>query len=98
MDSLRSIVRRAVGLILRCSRLEYFPVKVRKGIARGARWTLFPYSSYWRGHTEADVEQAIRLHGSIVGAACWDLGAHFGIYAVGMAMAVGATGQVAAFE
>lgn len=78
--------------------IQYFPVTVQKGLAQGAHWTLFPYSAYWRGNTELDVEAAIRLHGSIRGATCWDLGTHFGIYTVGMAMAVGSEGQVAGFE
>ena len=78
--------------------IQYLPVTVQKGLAQGARWTLFPYSAYWRGNTELDVEAAIRLHGSIRGATCWDLGTHFGIYTVGMAMAVGSAGQIAGFE
>jgi FkbM family methyltransferase len=78
--------------------LQYFPVRVRKGLAKGARWTFGPYSSYWRGHTEMDVEAAIRLHGGIRGATCWDLGTHFGIYTIGMARAVGSEGQVVGFE
>jgi len=45
-----------------------------------------------------DIEAAIRAHGSVAGACCWDLGAHFGIYTVGMALAVGPTGRVFAFE
>ncbi len=87
----------ATNLIARTP-IQYFPVTVQKGLAKGANWTLFPYSAYWRGDTELDVEAAIRLHGSIRGATCWDLGTHFGIYTVGMAMAVGSEGQVASFE
>lgn len=78
--------------------IQYFPVTVRKGVAKGARWTVLPYSAYWRGHTEDDIESAIRLYGNIPGGTCWDLGTHFGIYTVGMAMAVGNEGQVAGFE
>jgi FkbM family methyltransferase len=73
-------------------------VTVRKGLAKGARWTLLPYSAYWRGDTEQDVDAAIRLHGGLRGNSCWDLGTHFGIYTVGMAMAVGPEGEVAGFE
>jgi FkbM family methyltransferase len=91
-------IRAVAGKILRQSPAYYWPVRVRSGLAKGARWTAFPYSSYWRGNTEMDVEEAIRNHGAMEGASCWDLGAHFGIYAVGMGMAVGPTGQVAAFE
>jgi FkbM family methyltransferase len=78
--------------------IQYLPVTVQRGLAKGARWTLFPYSMYWRGNNEQDVEAAIRMHGSIRGATCWDLGTHFGIYTVGMAMAVGDQGQVVGFE
>lgn len=78
--------------------LQFIPVRVRKGLAKGARWTMFPSSSYWRGNTEQDVEAAIRSHGNIHGSVCWDLGTHFGIYTVGMAMAVGREGQVVGFE
>jgi FkbM family methyltransferase len=41
---------------------------------------------------------AVQRYGTMTGAACWDLGTHFGIYTVGMAMAVGSAGQVAGFE
>jgi FkbM family methyltransferase len=78
--------------------IQYFPVTIQRGLAKGAHWTLFPYSAYWRGNTELDVEAAIRLHGSISGLTCWDLGTHFGIYTVGMAMAVETEGQVIGFE
>lgn len=37
------------------SRLQYFPVKVRAGIAQGAAWTLLPFSSYWRGDQEPEM-------------------------------------------
>jgi FkbM family methyltransferase len=84
--------------ILSRSPLQYIPVRVKGGLAKGAKWTLLPYSSYWRGHTEMDVEAAIKAHGSIEGATCWDLGAHYGIYTVGMARMVGESGQIVAFE
>src|SRR4051794_29366016 len=78
--------------------LAYLPVRVRKGLAKGARWTLLPYTSYWRGHNEVDVEAAIQRQGDLRGMTCWDLGTHYGIYTVGMALAVGPTGEVAGFE
>ena len=37
-------------------------------------------------------------NGRIEGWNCWDLGAHFGLYSVGLARRVGPGGQVAAFE
>jgi FkbM family methyltransferase len=67
-------------------------------MAKGAWWTLLPYSAYWRGHTEPHVEQSVRQSGDLTGAACWDLGTHYGIYTIGLALAVGPTGQVAGFE
>lgn len=95
---MKNTIRQKLGGLAAKSPLYWWPVRVRDGLAKGAKWTLLPYRSYWRGETEMDVEAAIKLHGSVQGASCWDLGAHFGIYAVGMAMAVGARGRVAAFE
>ena len=85
---------------LRVTRLELLPVRVRSGIAAGARWTLFPWTSYWRGAHEPALHSAMLGlgGGDIRGWSCWDLGAHFGIYSVGLARRVGPSGQVAAFE
>jgi FkbM family methyltransferase len=85
------------GLLAR-SPLANIPVRVRGGIAKGARWTLFPNSAYWRGAGERDVAAAILGLENLRGACCWDLGAHFGIYTVGLAMHVGPDGVVVAFE
>jgi FkbM family methyltransferase len=76
------------------------PVRVRKGVAAGARWTLFPWSSYWRGTHEPKVQAAVLAlgGGSVAGWSCWDLGAHFGLYSIGLARRVGPGGEVAAFE
>lgn len=75
-------------------------VRVRSGVAEGARWTVFPWSAYWRGTHEPAVQQELmRLGGGdIAGWVCWDLGAHYGIYSVGLARRVGPAGQVVAFE
>lgn len=78
--------------------LGLWPVRVRGGLAQGARWTLLPSSAYWRGTFEHDVDAAVRRIGLSEGMCCWDLGTHFGIYTVGMALAVGPTGQVVGFE
>ncbi len=94
MKSLKLFIRKLITQ----TPIQYFPVTVRKGLAKGARWTFFPNSSLWRGHTELDVEAAIRQYGSFPGVTCWDVGAHFGIYAVGMAIAVGPNGHVYGFE
>jgi FkbM family methyltransferase len=76
------------------------PVRIRRGIAKGARWTLFPWTAYWRGAHEPAVQEAIGQlgNGSISGWCCWDLGAHFGYYSVALALKVGPEGQVVAFE
>lgn len=80
--------------------LGLWPVRVRRGVAVGARWTLYPWTSYWRGTHEPEMQKTISSLGSgnIQGWACWDLGAHFGLYSVGLARRVGPSGQVAAFE
>lgn len=92
------MVKAFVSGLLRITRLELWPVRVRSGIAQGARWTLYPWSAYWRGTQEPQLHQALLQLGDITGWTCWDLGAHFGIYSVGLARRVGVTGQVAAFE
>jgi len=38
------------------------------------------------------------MSGMLKAGSCWDFGAHFGIYTVGLAMEVGNKGQIAAFE
>lgn len=73
-------------------------VWVCRGPARGASWTLAPFSSYWRRGGESEVNAGLGMLAKYSGAVCWDFGAHFGIHSVGMAMRVGAFGQVAAFE
>lgn len=79
--------------------LSLLPVKVRRGLARGAWWSLYPHSAYWRlGGNDADVEAIIRKYGTRPGGTCWDIGAHYGIYAIGMALATGPQGRVDAFE
>jgi FkbM family methyltransferase len=82
------------------STVGHLPVTVRSGIAKGARWTLFPWTSYWRGSHEPAIQQAIGRvgGGDIRGWSCWDLGAHFGLYSIALAIRVGEQGQVAAFE
>ncbi len=80
------------------SPLGLIPVRIRAGIAQGARWTLLPHSAYWRQSGEGDVDAVAATLGPLLGKSFWDLGAHFGIYTIGLARAVGPTGQVAAFE
>lgn len=78
--------------------LAYLPVRVRAGAARGARWTLLPFSNNWRRGGEGDLEPALAHLVKLRGAVGWDFGAHFGLHTVGMAMQFGPTGEVAAFE
>lgn len=92
------ILTGSLNWILGCTRLELLPTRVRSGVAAGARWTLYPCSAYWRGGQEPALHDALLSLGDIRGWSCWDLGAHFGIYSVGLARRVGDTGEVAAFE
>ena len=73
-------------------------MRVRSGFAAGARWTLYPWSSYWRGGFENELQQELIGLGDITGLCCWDLGAHYGLYSVGLARRSGPTGQVVSFE
>src|SRR5436309_1838240 len=95
---MKKIFHALLAAFLRFSRLQYWPVRVHGGIADGARWTLFPWTSYWRGTHEPAMHQALLGLGAIGGWSCWDLGAHFGIYSIGLARRAGPTGQVAGFE
>ncbi|HVU25336.1 MAG TPA: FkbM family methyltransferase [Opitutus sp.] len=90
--------RRLLEAVLARTPLQRWPVRIRHGFLRGARWTLWPHSAYWRGHYEPDVQAALERHAPPPGAAAWDLGAHFGFYTLWLARAVGSTGQVCAFE
>lgn len=85
---------------LLASTIGRFPVYVQGGIGKGARWTAFPWTSYWKGTHEPEVQAALLgvTRGGITGWSCWDLGAHFGLYSVALARLVGPTGQVASFE
>lgn len=95
---MKPALSRASGALLRATGLQYLPVRARRGFISGARWTLYPWTSYWRGTHEPSVGQAIDSLGDFTGKSCWDLGAHFGYYTIGLARRTGPTGQVAAFE
>ncbi len=94
MSTLKSQISSWLGQ----SPLGLIPVRIRTGIAKGARWTLLPHSAYWRQRGEGDVDAVAATLGPLTGQCFWDLGAHFGIYTIGLARLVGPTGQVAAFE
>jgi len=87
-----------LSVLLCVTPLQYLPVRVRHGLATGARWTFLPYSYNWRQGGESNIVAAVEMLGNIKGASCWDFGAHFGIHTVGLAMRAGNDGQVAAFE
>jgi FkbM family methyltransferase len=94
----KQVAQKAIQTFLHLTGLEFLPVRVRQGLPAGARWTLYPWTSYWRGGYEPEVGQAITSLGDFHGKVCWDLGAHYGYYSVGLALRTGPTGQVAAFE
>jgi len=95
---MKTALIRFLDWFLTRSGLQYWPVRVRAGVASGARWTLYPWSAYWRGTQEPELHQAMLGLGDISGWSCWDLGAHFGIYSIGLARRTGPAGEVAAFE
>jgi FkbM family methyltransferase len=92
------LVKRFISQLVNRTPLGLWPVRVRAGLAVGARWTLAPFSSNWRTGGEQDVAAAFRLLSHPRRAVCWDVGAHFGIHTVGLARHVGDEGQVCAFE
>jgi FkbM family methyltransferase len=97
---MRKLLHRLCDCLLGSTPLGLLPVRVRSGVASGARWTLYPWTSYWRGTHEPAVQAALMKlgDGNILGWNCWDLGAHFGLYSIGLARRAGPSGQVAAFE
>lgn len=91
-------LQRLLGRFLSATGLGWLPVRVRRGFTSGAWWSLYPRTSYWRGTYEPAVQTALVRLGDIHGWNCWDLGAHFGFYSIGLARRVGPKGEVAAFE
>jgi len=92
--TLRSLLHRFLSL----KPIAWFPVRIRGGLAGGARWTFFPWTAYWRGQHEPDVQARLLAMGDWTGRHVWDLGSHYGFFTVGLARRVGPTGSVAAFE
>lgn len=95
---MKAALTRFLDQFLVVTRLQMWPVRVRAGVAAGARWTLYPWSAYWRSTQEPAMHTTLAELGDITGWSCWDLGAHFGIYSVGLGRRVGPTGEIAAFE
>jgi hypothetical protein len=71
--------RISLSRLLAVTPLGYFPVRVRRGPAKGARWTAGPFSHNWRRGGEEDLAAGLALLPGMTGAVCWDLGAHAGI-------------------
>lgn len=88
----------ALRRLLARSPFARLPVRVRRGIAAGARWSLFPNTAYWRGAHEPLVQARLANLCDWRGRSVWDLGAHYGLFAIGFARRVGPSGHVAAFE
>lgn len=92
------MIRRLVQKILLVPGISRLPVRVRRGLAAGARWSLYPWTSYWRGTHEPEVQALLSDLMDWRGKSVWDLGSHFGLFAVGLGRRVGPEGAVAAFE
>ena len=86
-----------INHFMRLSGRGNLPVRATGGLISGARWTLYPFSSYWRGTSDREAIEWIDLF-CRSGGATLDLGAHFGLYTVAMAQRVGAAGQVVSLE
>ena len=80
------------------SKITWLPVPVYGGLACGAWWSLYPCTSYWRGTHEIEVQKKLANWWDWRGKTVWDLGSHFGLYAVGLGLRVGPTGSVVALE
>jgi len=91
-------MRAPLSWFLERSGLAWVPVRILTGYLKGARWTLWPYSSYWRREYEPDIQASLTRHPPSRGASAWDIGSHFGFYSLWFARAVGIMGEVAAFE
>jgi FkbM family methyltransferase len=89
---------RFVQKVLSIPAISRLPVRVQRGVAAGARWSLFPCTSYWRGTHEPEVQALLSNLMDWRGKSVWDLGSHFGLFAVGLGRRVGPEGAVAAFE
>lgn len=74
------------------------PILVPLGPLRGFWWTVFPGSAYWRGTFEPRITRQMQSLLPGPGCVAWDIGAHFGYYAMQMARNVGPTGEVLAVE
>jgi FkbM family methyltransferase len=74
-------------------------LQVEKGLAQGIwmRLGLPEDARYWRGEHDPEVERALRA-GVKPGWVVYDIGAHLGYFALGVARLVGERGRVVAFD
>ena len=54
-------IKTALSLFLSKSFVRNFPVKIRRGLAKGMWWTLLPFSSNWRRGGEGEIEIALKF-------------------------------------
>ena len=64
---MNAVVHRLADRVLRGTRLCFWPVRVKSGVAAGARWTLYPWSAYWRGGFENELQHELIGLGDITG-------------------------------
>ncbi|WP_438481189.1 FkbM family methyltransferase [Oleiharenicola lentus] len=93
-----NFLTRPLKRVLQWPPIARLPVRVRSGVAEGARWSFFPWTAYWRGTHEPEVQKLLAELWDWKGKHVWDLGSHYGLFAVGLGRRVGAQGSVAAFE
>ncbi len=97
--SLSTIAKNAARGILLSSGASEIPIKIKQGLAKGYRVTLYPCTANWRLVPEADVETVLdQIKDEIRGKVCWDFGSHFGRYTLSMHATVGEEGGVYSFE
>jgi FkbM family methyltransferase len=92
------MIRQLARKVLSLPPISHLPVRVQRGLAAGASWSLFPWTSYWRGLHEPQIQARLIDLMDWRGKSVWDLGSHFGLFAVGLGRRVGPSGAVAAFE
>jgi FkbM family methyltransferase len=92
------LLEKCAQRVLSLPPIAKFPTRVRTGVAAGANWSLFPHTAYWRGTHEPEAQAAVAGLMDWTGKSVWDLGSHFGLFAVGLGRRVGPAGFVAAFE
>jgi hypothetical protein len=94
----RSEIYGKLSKALAATPVGLYPVRVRAGLAKGARWTLLPFSSNWRfGGAEQDVLIATSYLPTLDGVVFWDFGAHLE-FIPSVWLCKSGQGQVAAFE